>query len=223
MIAFRDSNGQLLDVLSTLDCPCLEEAKHSHDSTRICHHFGVWIRVNPRDGRIASCTIPQSPSGSLNATMAVQTPARRSLLEYGLLAIPLYFFIIGPLLSSWFPDGVLGSVAISDKSDTARLTNTAKPGRDFTKNYAAEHAQDETDNHHAIQLDNLVLPRSDEDMAAICERPGDLMVRVLSREPLVLYIENFLTTSEIDSIISTGSPLPPSFDNNFRRRPDLDS
>lgn len=139
--------------------------------------------------------------------MAVQTPTRRSLLEYSLLAIPLYFFIIGPLLSSWVPDGSLGSNTVPGKSNVASFTDTVRSGRDYTKNYAAEHAEDDQDDHHAVQLDNLVLPRLDEDMAAICERPGDLMVRVLSREPLVLYIENFMTASEINSIISTGSPL----------------
>jgi prolyl 4-hydroxylase len=92
-------------------------------------------------------------------------PRLRTILEYALLSIPVYIFVLSPLLKT---------IAPSLFSDTGSVNYQS-----FEKS------------------DSLIIP----DKSLICP-PHKFNARILSREPLIVYIDGFLSEIETTHLVS---------------------
>lgn len=91
-------------------------------------------------------------------------PRLRTLIEYAFISIPVYLFILSPLLKTIVP---------SLFSDTGSV------------------------NYQSFELsDSLVIPDNNLTCA-----PHKFNVRILHREPLILYIDGFLSESETAHLV----------------------
>lgn len=87
--------------------------------------------------------------------------------------LPLYIFVIAPLLRQLFPSDSASSVL------------------DF----------DSTDHDPDVELDENVLSL-DDGVEVTCPPEADqYQVHLLARDPLVIYIENFVSGTEADEIV----------------------
>lgn len=97
--------------------------------------------------------------------------------------IPVYIFVLAPLLQQLFP------------SDTNE-TSTSTWGVDRTVEYDAEGNEISPLN---LEDDSFISPEDDRPLN--CAWPDAYQVHILSREPLVIYIENLLSDAEADHLV----------------------
>jgi prolyl 4-hydroxylase len=122
--------------------------------------------------------------------MTVKLPRIRTIFEYFLFSIPLYIFVLSPLLRTYFP-----SFSLFDGSDTSVS---------FSSSSSAKHQSYE-------KTDALVIP----DPHLQCA-DSTYKTRILSREPLIVYIEGFLSDEEVRHfidlafVLSLPCPVPTS-------------
>jgi prolyl 4-hydroxylase len=92
-------------------------------------------------------------------------PRLRTILEYVLISIPLYIFILGPLFKTIAPSLFSNTGSVNYQS--------------FEKS------------------ESLIIP----DEALVCP-PHKFNIRILSREPLIVYVDGFLSDTETRHLIS---------------------
>jgi prolyl 4-hydroxylase len=92
-------------------------------------------------------------------------PRLRTILEYALISIPLYIFVLSPLLKT---------IAPTLFSDTSSIKYQS-----FEKS------------------DSLIIP----DETLTCS-PHKFNIRILSREPLIVYIDGFLSETETAHLVA---------------------
>jgi prolyl 4-hydroxylase len=92
-------------------------------------------------------------------------PRLRTILEYAIISIPLYIFVLSPLLKTIAPSLFSNTGSVNYQS--------------FEKS------------------DSLVIP----DESLVCP-PHKFNVRILSREPLIVYIDGFLSETETSHLVS---------------------
>lgn len=92
-------------------------------------------------------------------------PRLRTILEYVILSIPVYIFVLSPLLKTIAPSIFSDAVSVNYQS--------------FEKS------------------DSLVIPESN----LTCP-PHKFNVRILKREPLIVYIDGFLSDTETAHLVS---------------------
>lgn len=96
--------------------------------------------------------------------------------------IPVYIFVLAPLLQQLFPP------------DTTE--NGSTWGVDRAVEYDAEGNEISPLN---LEDDSFISPEDDRPLK--CARPDAYQVHMLSREPLVIYVENFLSDAEADHLV----------------------
>ncbi|ODM19330.1 hypothetical protein SI65_05948 [Aspergillus cristatus] len=109
-------------------------------------------------------------------------PNASTVVSWIFYLIPIYIFVLAPLLSQIFPP---------DDEDTW--------GVDYAVAYDAEGNEIPALN---LEDDSFISPEDDVPLNCPQREPGeDLKVHILSRDPLVIYIENFLTEKEADHLV----------------------
>lgn len=120
-------------------------------------------------------------------------PSASTVVSWIFYLIPIYIFVLAPLLSQIFPP---------DDEDTW--------GVDYAVAYDAEGNEIPALN---LEDDSFISPEDDVPLNCPQREPGeDLKVHILSRDPLVIYIENFLTEKEADHLVDVRfvAPFPPT-------------
>lgn len=127
-----------------------------------------------------SCTLYTHPL-LYNQTMP-SLPNASTVVSWFFYLIPIYIFVLAPLLSQIFP---------RDEEDTW--------GLDYAVAYDAEGNEIPALN---LEDDSFISPEDDVPLNCPRREAGeDFKVHILSRDPLVIYIENFLTEKEADHLV----------------------
>lgn len=114
------------------------------------------------------------------------TPNVSTLVTWALYFIPIYIFVLDPLLRSIQP-----SIGGAPTSNSAQTTD------DFDSWIAADSAP-------TLNLtdDSFISPEDGVPVNCAGE-PAGYKVHLLSRAPLILYLENFLSEEEADHLVDS--------------------
>lgn len=105
-------------------------------------------------------------------------PNPSTLLSWAIYFVPVYIFVLNPLLSQFFPDS---TTPLTWESYDAYEGDDAAPGLNLTD-------------------DSFISPN--DGVPANCPGAADgYQVHLLSRTPLIIYIENFLSDAEADHLV----------------------
>lgn len=103
-----------------------------------------------------------------------------TVISWLIYFVPVYIFVLNPLLQQFLPDSV---VTIWDTGDAFGYGDDATPALNVTD-------------------DSFISPEDGVPFNCAGE-PEGYRVHLLSRAPLVLYIENFLGAEEADHLVNT--------------------
>lgn len=129
-------------------------------------------------------------------------PNPSTLLSWLFYLIPLYLFVLAPLLRQLLP-----SIFDTDYNDPNNAAVSSTWGTDdYGIEYDAEGNEIPALN---LQDDSFISP--EDDVPVECpSREGKYRVHILSREPLVMYIEGFLGDEEAEHLVDVRCvPFPP--------------
>lgn len=105
-------------------------------------------------------------------------PNPSTLLSWAIYFVPVYIFVLNPLLTQFFPDS---TTPLTWESYDAYEGDDAAPGLNLTD-------------------DSFISPN--DGVPANCPGAADgYQVHLLSRTPLIIYIENFLSDAEADHLV----------------------
>jgi prolyl 4-hydroxylase len=122
--------------------------------------------------------------------MAIKLSTVLSSLFY---LLPLYLFVLAPLLRQFFP---------SEESPSSPST---------TDYFGADTDADDLAPSPALNLLDDTFISIDDGLTPDCPLDPAYRIHLLSRTPLVIYIEGFLTPTEADHLVDIRySPSPPS-------------
>lgn len=138
--------------------------------------------------------------------MAIPSPS--TVASWAIYFIPLYIFVLAPLLQQIFPDSSSSSTHSTTKStwDIDRVIEYDAEGNEISP--------------LNLEDDSFISPEDDRPLNC----PGGpgvdgsaYQTHILSHDPLVIYIENFLSDSEADHLVDVRwvtpfpPPLPPGY------------
>lgn len=111
-------------------------------------------------------------------------PKLATLVTWALYFVPVYLFIVDPLLRALFATGSTNSAHTPSTWESSNVLD------------------DWDDTTPALNLtdDSFISPEDGVPLNCPGEAPG-YRVHLLSRAPLVLYIENFLSSKEADHLV----------------------
>ncbi|OKO99305.1 hypothetical protein PENSUB_8692 [Penicillium subrubescens] len=115
--------------------------------------------------------------------MAYSTPKLSTIITWLLYFVPVYIFVLDPLLRPYFPDSASSSLSWGEDQDRHVL-------EEWDTSPSTLHLTD----------DSFISP--DDGVPDNC--PGEAegyRVHLLSQAPLVLYIENFVSAAEADHLV----------------------
>ena len=104
-------------------------------------------------------------------------PKLSTVLTWALYFIPLYIFILDPVVRGFFPSLVAPP---SDSDDLFDESSAPAPGINLTD-------------------DSFISP--EDGVPFNCASAEGYRVHLLSREPLIIYIENFISETEANHIL----------------------
>ncbi|KAF7157856.1 hypothetical protein CNMCM5623_002290 [Aspergillus felis] len=127
--------------------------------------------------------------------------------------LPLYFFVLAPLLRQFFSEG--------DSPLSPSTTDYLFPNSADANAYHDEDADDLAPSKALNLLDDTFIS-IDDGITPDCPLDPAYRIHFLSRTPLVIYIEGFLTTPEADHLvdISVGKYSPSIIYNGITERID---
>lgn len=119
--------------------------------------------------------------------MALPSPS--TIASWAIYFIPIYIFVLTPLLQQIFPD-----------SSSTHSTNKSTWDVDRVIEYDADGNEISPLN---LEDDSFISPEDDRPLN--CAGPGidgsAYKTHILSHDPLVIYIENFLSDTEADHLV----------------------
>jgi prolyl 4-hydroxylase len=105
-------------------------------------------------------------------------PKFSTLITWALYFIPIYLFVVDPLLRGFFPSLLAGSPSSSD--DLFDESGAPGPGINLTD-------------------DSFISP--EDGVPFQCPDAEGYRVHLLSRTPLIMYIENFVSENEANQLL----------------------
>ena len=126
-------------------------------------------------------------------------PNASTILSWFFYLIPIYLFVIAPLLQQIFPP--------SDEPSSSSRSSTSIWGADL--DYGSIQYDAEGNEIPLLNLEDDSFISPEDDVPVDCTLEGGYKTHILSREPLVIYIEGFLSEREADHLVGVRFVLPP--------------
>ena len=123
------------------------------------------------------------------------TPNTSTILSWFFYLIPVYLFVIAPFLQQIFPP--------DEPSSSSTSPSTSIWGADLDHESIQYDAEGNEIPGLNLEDDSFISPEDDVPVDCAVDGNGDggYKTHILSREPLVIYIEGFLSEREADHLV----------------------